>query len=1121
MTSRRVFLGAAAAFSLYPRRTYAATPFPVQTRTAAPYAPLLKFAEPGSDQFPAERTAMEMETLLRDRLLAGQLRVQPGHVVYRQIAPDASVATFGAVGEPWVAALGTIEEARFYSLPDDQVRYEVKSHLRGTLQYRVGQARALVANGKISALELQQEALTTADRLWFRDASSSVFRNCPSYQEQLCRGIPYWRARLDPATGIDLYGSNGICAADLNGDGLDEIYVCQPGGLPNRLYQNMGGGKFTDVSQVSGLDLLDDTSCALFLDWRNTGVQDAVVLRGGGPVLFLNDGKGRFTQRADAFHFSEPSKGSFTGMASADYDRDGKLDLYLCTYSFFQSEAQYRYPAPYHDARNGPPNILFRNALNADGTGHFEDVTKVSGINQNNTQFSFAPAWCDTTGDGWPDLYVANDFGRNNFYRNTAGRFTDRAKQAGIEDLGPGMSASWFDSNGDGRPDLYVSNMWSSSGERLTHDKNFAPAQAFPDAYRRHTKGNSFYRNDGDERFTDIGAQQKVEMGRWAWGSGGFDFDGDGTPEILTTCGMLTNVSRDDLMSFFWRQVVAHSPATQRSEPAYENGWNAINQLIREDYSWNGREPNVFHGQRGGQYYDFSGVSGIDTAEDGRAFSVTDFDDDGVPDLLIKNRLGPQVRAFENGIGTAAKWIAFDLVGTKGNRDAIGARVELDGRVQWLQAGSGYLSQHSKRLHFGLGNHAQAKRVRILWPSGEESVAGPLEAGFRYRVTEGVNQWARTAFAARVALTQSASPPADNVPRLHDTWFVEPVPLPENQAGPALLVLDEKSFAGKPDRAAWYSLFRRYLFDYRVDLVLPLYLLIDGESRACRIYVQQPSAIEIARDLKTLAARSGEGLPFAGHYIAKPHRDYFKLGAAFYWAGYPDQALPYLTESLKRTPDNERVLLAMGKIHLELGRASQAKSYLSRAAEINPANAEAWNELGGVAEAEGDMRQALQFYRKALASDANSLFALLNAAQALQKLNQPVEAEQFYRKAISANPQSADAAVGLGLLLASTERYEEAKALFLQTIEQHRDNASAINNLGVLYMKMGQSNDAIAALQFGLKELPSSELLAMNLARVYVQTGSAGKARSLLSTFIETSPQSEPARKALRELEGR
>ena len=136
------------------------------------------------------------------------------------------------------------------------------------------------------------------------------------------------------------------------------------------------------------------------------------------------------------------------------------------------------------------------------------------------------------------------------------------------------------------------------------------------------------------------------------------------------------------------RQVVATSPVTAQPSSAYENGWDAINQFLRQEYSWNGSEPNVLHVRRGDRYYDFSGVSGLDFAQDGRAFAVLDFDNDGRPDLLLKSRLGPQVRVLQNNCAGERHSIAFELVGTKSNRDAIGARIEVDGRVKWMEAGT-------------------------------------------------------------------------------------------------------------------------------------------------------------------------------------------------------------------------------------------------------------------------------------------------------------------------------------------------------------------------------------------------------------------------------------------------
>ena len=113
---------------------------------------------------------------------------------------------------------------------------------------------------------------------------------------------------------------------DIDGDGLDEIYVCQPGGLPNRLYRNRGDGSFEDITERAGTGVLDATSSALFLDLRNSGRQDLVVLRPDGPLLFLNEGESRFRFQPGAFLFRTPPQGSFTGMAAADYDRDGRLE---------------------------------------------------------------------------------------------------------------------------------------------------------------------------------------------------------------------------------------------------------------------------------------------------------------------------------------------------------------------------------------------------------------------------------------------------------------------------------------------------------------------------------------------------------------------------------------------------------------------------------------------------------------------------------------------------------------------------------------------------------------------------------------------------------------------------
>ena len=1055
----------------------------------APYLDLQPFIEPGADEFRGEKLAFDQQRALSEAFLSKRLPIASGAAgfspcpaTYKALAADLAEAVFDRADRDvaagwgkWIDSLGAVRRFQFFVLPDETVRYEVASQRLEVLEYRVGFWRISWSNGRITEFSPVREQLASSSQPWFRDVTKQMLGQLPVFRDQLRRGIPYWRSRLDPATGIDIYGSNGIAVGDIDNDGADEVYICQPGGLPNRLLKFDVAGRASDLSATWGVDLLDDTSCALFLDLRNSGHQDLIVLRSTGPVLFLNEG-GRFQLRADAFQFAQPAKGGFTGMAAADFDRDGKLDLYLCCYVYFQSEAQYTYAVPYHDARNGPPNFLFRNRLAADGTGHFEDCTAETGIDHNNDRFSFAPAWCDYNGDGWPDLYVANDFGKKNLYKNTNGRFHDVAADAGVEDIGPGMSAAWFDYDRDGKPDLYVANMWTDAGQRVVADPEFKPASKFPDAYRAHTMGNSLFRNRGEGTFEDVTARENVGFGRWAWSSGGHDFDNDGIPEILITCGMLTNESPADLNSFFWRQVVAKSPLEQTRSTAYENGWNAINQFVREKYSWSGHEPNVFHVRRGNRYFDFSGISGLDWAEDSRAFAVLDFDGDGRPDIILKSRLGPQVRTLQNNCAGKNRSIAFRLQGTKSNRDAIGAKIELDGQTKWLEAGTGFLSQHTKRISFGLGSALTARVAKITWPSGLVQKFSNLKTRHTYSIQEGSDKCASEPFREHQQWT-SEQVIGDNTLRLADTWFAEPLPLPAAQPGPGLFVIKERSRE--------YEIYRRYLFDWRTDLSPPLPLLLNRSGEVVKVYGALPSKEQVHADRLKLDSYSPSlALPFPGFFLKPPKRDFFKFGAAYLWAGFPEQALAYLLRVLEQDPNNTRVLVLVGQIHLEGDRLSEAARFFVRAAELDPSSAQAHIGLGDVAARKSDLPEAASQYRKAFELD----------------------------------PQSAEAANGVGLASAKLGQFDAAQRYFETAITLRRSYPEAINNLAVMFSKQGKIKDAVAAWSYGIQVAPDEDILYLNLGRTYVQLGDNEKARAVMQQLLDRKPDDVTAKRALEQL---
>ena len=373
---------------------------------------------------------------------------------------------------------------------------------------------------------------------WFVECTPSVLGKNRCYQEQLLHGIPYWQSRIDARIGPEFRGFDGIAVGDVNGDGLQDLYLCQTGGLPNRLMLHQTDGTAADASAAAGVDFLDDSNSALLIDLDNDGDQDLVVGVTWGLLMLSNDGTGKFAVK-ERFFTATPAY----SLAAADYDMDRDLDIYVCAYeSNLHSIAL---PIPYHDARNGIPNLL----LNNKGNWHFENVIDEVGMSVNNTRFSFAASWEDFDNDGDLDLYVANDFGRNNLYRNDGGRFTDVAASAGAEDIAAGMSVSWGDYNNDGWMDLYVSNMFSSAGRRITDQHEFQP-NADSTTIRllqRHTRGNTLLENTGNGTFRDVSDAAAVAMGRWAWGSLFMDLNNDGWEDLYVTNGFATQEDRGDL----------------------------------------------------------------------------------------------------------------------------------------------------------------------------------------------------------------------------------------------------------------------------------------------------------------------------------------------------------------------------------------------------------------------------------------------------------------------------------------------------------------------------------------------------------------------------------------------
>jgi tetratricopeptide (TPR) repeat protein len=957
------------------------------------------------------------------------------------------------------------------------------------LEWRVSSSGTFLVSNWRTLDETQARSNTRV----YSDITASALGGASSCAAQMLRGTDYWRTVIDGASGIDVYGHNGISVADIDNDGFDDLYVCQPAGLPNRLYRNRGDGTFEDVTESSGLGILENTACALFADFNNDGLQDVILVRASGPLFFLNEGGGKFREKPNAFQFANAPQGTFTGAAVADYDRDGWLDIYFCLYAFYQGTGQYKYPSPYHDAQNGPPNFLMRNQR--DGT--FRDVTAESGLNQNNTRYSFCCGWGDYNRDGWPDLYVVNDFGRKNLYRNNGdGTFTDVAAQAGVEDVGAGMSVSWLDYDNDGADDLYVANMWTAAGERVSTQESFKKDSTIEvrALYQKHAMGNSLFLNR-DGRFENTTKAADVGMGRWSWSSDVFDFDHDGCPDLYIVNGMVSGPSRQDMNSFFWRQVVARSPDQARAAPDYEQGWNAINELIRSDGTWSGYERNVFYANnRDGTFSDISAAVGLDFVEDGRAFALADFDHDGRLEVFLKNRNAPQLRLLKNVVEDLPLSIAFRLQGTKSNRDAIGASVTIEtssGRqTRMLQAGSGFLSQHSKDIFFGLGEAKGPVRATIHWPSGLVQELHDLPVNHTVWIEEGSAPSRMEPFKAVTkhgAPAPVAASHVESFPSTVESWLLAPISAPDfSLADLSGRMQTLRSRLGKP-------------------VLLNLWT------------TQSPDWPEAARVFQNVHARwTTLGLQLITVTVDSDD-DKFRSFAHDQHLSFPilrasDDVIAIYNILYRQMFDRHRDLCLPTSFLID-EKGEIVKVYQRR---INPERVE--QDFRNIPRTDAErLARALPFPSTTHTLDVGRNY-LSYGAQFFQRgyLDQ---AEASFQRAFRDDPSSAEAVYGIGSVYLNQNKNAAAREIFERVVKlpaSYPDTLpDAWNNLGVIATREGRVDDSIRCFQEALRLSPHHLLSLDNLGNAYRLQKNWSEARKVLGQALEVAPEDPEANYSL------
>ncbi len=696
----------------------------------------------------------------------------------------------------------------------------------------------------------------------FAELTQAILAADQAFGLELMRGAPEYERRVDRTTDFTTVhmGMHGMAVGDVDGDGLDDVYVGTQAGRPNALLVQQQDGTVRDLARAAEVDFLDDTAGVLIVDMDGDGHRDLVLAMGPGVLVAYNDGELGFPRRQ---HVTCKGSEQVYSVSAADADRDGDLDLYATRY--IKGGVIGGVPTPYHDAHNGATNVYFRN-----DEGALVDATAAVGLDQGNDRFSLSSLWEDFDRDGDLDLYVTNDFGKNNLYRNEGGRFTDVAAATGTEDVGASMGISCADVEQDGDLDLYVSNMFSAAGSRIATQPQFmarAPIEVRA-SYARHARGNTLLLARGDGSFEDASEHAEISPGGWTWGAMFLDFENDGLPDIFVPDGFVTTRDARDLESFFWRCVVGASPLAPPATEAYKQAWNAISMMAQEEgYSWNGHERDYAYWNLGGaRFVDVSQASGLDYQDDARVACVTDWDGDGRLDLWIRNRTAPIVRFLHGRPSAPGNWIAFDLLGRAPNRDAIGALVELEaGGKHWvrrLYCGEGYLGSSSARLHFGLESVATLERVLVHWPDGQESLYEDLEAGAVWTLEQGVEQARRRPAREGCALAgiparriaETLGPRVTRVP-LFDALPLRALELPRWEGSPAHV----GDFAGRPLCVFLWTSWNRESLQALERLEADHALLDEAGVALYPLSVDEPREVDVARAAIESGARTELG----------------------------------------------------------------------------------------------------------------------------------------------------------------------------------------------------------------------------------------------------------------------
>jgi len=497
-----------------------------------------------------------------------------------------------------------------------------------------------------------------------------------------------------------------VSVVDFNRDGWNDLYVTNSRqGFSNALYRNDGNGSFTDVAQDLGIADVNQSGTgvsmgAVWGDYDNDGYEDLFIYKWGQPELYHNDQGEGFTRVTTQSQFPEWMNANVA--IWFDYNSDGYLDLFIGGYyperfNLWNLETTRIMPESFEYARNGGKNYLFENQ----GDGTFTDVAEQVGLTS--TRWTLAAGAADIDGDGYPELFLANDFGIDEFYMNEQG---NTFREAGTETkvgFAPksGMNVSFGDVNNQGRFAIFVTNI-TERGVLIQGNNLWVPEAG------------------GEPVYVNQAGQSGVELSGWSYGAQFGDLNNDGAQDLYVANGFIS-AQKGTSYWYDYSKVTGGN----RAIISDAKNWPDMHGRSQSGYQRN----QIWLNDGSGRFLEAGEFVGDIHTLDSRSVAFVDLWNRGVLDVVVANQNG-RLLVYKNTVDTENHWIDFALSGEESNQSGIGALVTAywDGKTQRqvVSGGIGYCSQNQRRVHFGLGSTTTVDSVTIEWPSGiRQSINDP------------------------------------------------------------------------------------------------------------------------------------------------------------------------------------------------------------------------------------------------------------------------------------------------------------------------------------------------------------------------------------------------------------